>query len=311
MAAGCGYGWTFVQTDQKSCNEHCTSLGLTCLSASDNDGDCGIKTGVMKNDVEQGTQAFCDVGCCGDMMCYCEPSGLKNQTQGIVAGGGGCSELISGTKMANIGCTDDLAIMSMPGVTLCDVCCETCGGAAVCSPAPAEDTEAPQTETTAAPEAADGATKVITATLTLTGLTTDGAKAIEPAIKAALAAKANVAESAVTITGYAATGRRLAEARRLSGVEVKFAIEVPEAQATAMTSTVKAIEPAALVTEIVSQVETLGLADALKAADPDADLSSVTAEMSDPVAADPTPEPDLLDSAAGVAALLLGAFVLQ
>jgi hypothetical protein len=78
-----------------------------------------------------------------------------------------------------------------------------------------------------------------------------------------------------------------------------------------MTSTVKAIEPAALVTEIVSQVETLGLADALKAADPDADLSSVTAEMSDPVAADPTPEPDLLDSAAGVAALLLGAFVLQ
>jgi len=196
------------------------------------------------------------------------------------------------------------------------MCCETCGGAAVCSPAPEEDTtEPPQTETTATtpPEAADGATKVITATLTLTGLTTDGAKAIEPAIKAALAAKANVAESAVTITGYAATGRRLAEARRLSGVEVKFAIEVPEAQATAMTSTVKAIEPAALVTEIVSQVETLGLADALKAADPDADLSSVTAEMSDPVAADPTPEPaaDPLDSAAGVAALLLGAFVLQ
>ena len=62
---------------------------------------------------------------------------------------------------------------------------------------------------------------------------------------------------------------------------------------------------------VLFEVETLGLADALKAADPDADLSSVTAEMSDPVAADPTPEPaaDPLDSAAGVAALLLGAFV--
>ena len=36
---------------------------------------------------------------------------LVNQTQDILAGGGDCSELVSSANTANIGCTDDLAIM--------------------------------------------------------------------------------------------------------------------------------------------------------------------------------------------------------
>merc|ERR1719359_21662 len=124
---------------------------------------------------------------------------------------------------------------------------------------------------------------VVSATLSLDGLTEAAAKAIEPAIKGGLAAQSGVEESAVTITGYTATGRRLAQARRLAGVEVGFEIKVPKAQGEAMVATVSAMEPAALVTEIVAQVEKKGLADALEAAAPGTDLSAVTVTISNPV----------------------------
>merc|ERR1719399_772062 len=115
-----------------------------------------------------------------------------------------------------------------------------------------------------------------------------------------------------TFTGYTAKGRRLAPARRLSGVDVQFEIEVPEAEANAMVDTVKAMEPEALVTEIVAQVATLDLADALEAAAPGTDLSAVTADISEPVVEES--DGDDLNSGTGPRVawpLLLGVLVLQ
>jgi len=79
-----------------------------------------------------------------------------------------------------------------------------------------------------------------------------------------------------------------------------------------MVDTVTAMEPAAVVTEIVAQVEKLSLEDELLAAEPGADLSKVTVTISEPVLKETggNSEEDL-NSAAGVAAVLLGALVLQ
>jgi hypothetical protein len=91
---------------------------------------------------------------------------------------------------------------------------------------------------------------------------------------------------------------------------------VPAAEADAMVDTVTAMEPAAVVTEIVAQVATLSLQDELDAAEPGTDLSKVTAAISEPVLEETggnhdSEEEEDVDSAAGVAALLLGAIVLQ
>jgi hypothetical protein len=127
-----------------------------------------------------------------------------------------------------------------------------------------------------------------------------------------------VAASAVTITGYTTNGRRLASARRLSGVDVQFEIEAPQTQADAIVSNVAVMESAALVTEIVAQVSTLGLEDELEEAAPGTTLSAVTAVVSEPVLVEVDLGQDNVysasgvvypDSASGVFSLLLGVLV--
>jgi len=164
-------------------------------------------------------------------------------------------------------------------------------------------TALPTASPTASPaptEANDGgSTTVVRSALTLTGLTVEQAKAIEPAIVAGIAKSVGVSEDAVEVTGYAASaaGRRLLLGRRLqAGVRADFQVAVAEGQdPTAVQQGVAdaADSPSEMLADIKEAVEADdGVKDALAALG--GSMDDVALEVEAPTVvqvASPTPAP--------------------
>ena len=114
----CDGDYVYVVTNGKSCNDYCTGSGLECFGAADNDGYCGLLTGVVNGQL-QGTQAFCSVGLT-TQMCLCgtnSSSGVlsKPESQGQVDAP--IDTLVTGTEWDSF--TDLARALLPPGDAKC------------------------------------------------------------------------------------------------------------------------------------------------------------------------------------------------
>jgi hypothetical protein len=218
---------------------------------------------------------LCDGMCAETLGCY--------GTDGVNKGHGVCACTVTETQCA--------AMVAAGNATMWSYSC-----AGMCADLPDETTEAPATTETT--DSASNGTQVVSASLTITGLTEADAKSMEADIKKGIADSIEgVSATDVTITEYTsttATGRRLQDT-----LVVKFTVAIPDGSTAATISNAvdtALADKATVLTNIKAAAEASGST---------VDLSAVEITASTAAAVVDVAEDDVMGS--GASLVLFGA----